>query len=250
MAGHSPWHNIKHRKAAIDAKRGKIFSKYSRLITSAARQGGGNLSDNLKLQYAVEKARAVNMPKDTIERAIKKGTGELGGNEFEEVVYEGYAPGGVAVLVEALTDNRHRTAPEMKKTFESRGGNLGAQGSVARMFARKAIYRVSNPELGEEKLLECTLESGAEDLRVEGEREFAIVGDPTQFTQVRGALEKLGVALSSAELVYEPTLTIPVDAEIGKKVITLLEELEDNDDVQNAYANLEMSDEAMREASP
>ncbi|MBL8693201.1 MAG: YebC/PmpR family DNA-binding transcriptional regulator [Planctomycetes bacterium] len=246
MAGHSPWHNIKHRKAAIDAKRGKIFSKYARLITSAARQGGGNINDNLKLQYAVEKARAQNMPKDTIERAIKKGTGELGGDSFEEVIYEGYAVGGVAVLVEALTDNRHRTAPEVKKTFEARGGNLGAPGSVSRMFQRRASFRVANVELGEDKLTEATLESGAEDLKNE-DGGFTIYGDPTQFGQIKSALEKLGVKIAEAEFVYEPTLTIPVDAEVGRKVIALLEALEDNEDVQNAYANFEMTEEAMKE---
>jgi YebC/PmpR family DNA-binding regulatory protein len=248
MAGHSPWHNIKHRKAAIDAKRGKAFSKYARLIISAARQGGGNIGDNLKLAYAVEKARSVNMPKDTIDRAIKKGTGELGAEQFEEVIYEGYAPGGVAVLVEALTDNRHRTSPEMKKAFEVHGGSLGTPGSVARMFARKASFTVANPELGEDKLTEFTLEAGAEDIKSE-DGGFTIYADPTQLHQVKTALEKLGVKLSASEFTYIPTLTVPVDAEAGRKIIKLLEELEDNDDVQNAYANFEMSDEALKEAT-
>jgi YebC/PmpR family DNA-binding regulatory protein len=246
MAGHSPWHNIKHRKAAIDAKRGKIFSKFARLITSAARQGGGNINDNLKLQYAVEKARGSNMPKDTIERAIKKGTGELGGEQFEEIIYEGYGPGGVAVLIEALTDNRHRTSPEMKKTFEVRGGTLGTPGSVARLFQKKAIFRVANPELGEDKLMECALDAGAEDLKAE-DGGFSVYADPTQFTQVKAALEKAGVKLESAEFTYIPTLTVPVDAAQGKKIVTLLEELEDNEDVQNAYANFEMSEDALGE---
>lgn len=247
MAGHSPWHNIKHRKAAIDAKRGKIFSKFARLIASAARQGGGNLNDNLKLAYAVEKARAENMPKDTIERAIKKGTGEIGGEAFEEVVYEGYAPGGVGVLIEALTDNRHRTAPELKKTFETRGGNLGAPGSVSRFFARKSFYRVANPELGEEKLMEIALDAGADDLKEE-DRGFSVYGEPARFPQVKAALEKAGVKLEKAELIYVPLSTVPVDAATGKRVLGLLEELEENDDVQNAYANFEMSEEAMQEA--
>lgn len=246
MAGHSPWHNIKHRKAAIDAKRGKIFSKYARLITSAARQGGGNINDNLKLQYAVEKARSENMPKDTIERAIKKGTGELGGDSFEEVIYEGYGVGGVAVIVEALTDNRHRTAPEVKKIFEARGGNMGTPGSVGRMFTRRAFYRVANPEIGEDKLTEAVLESGAEDLKKDTEG-FIIYGDPLQFTQMRVALEKLGVKISEAELIYEANMVIQVDAETGRKAIGLLEALEDNDDVQTAYANFEMSEEALKE---
>lgn len=248
MAGHSPWHNIKHRKAAIDAKRGKVFSKYSKLIMSAARTGGGNINDNLKLAYAVEKARAANMPKDTIERAIKKGTGELGAEQFEEILYEGYAPGGVAVLVEALTDNRHRTGPEMKKAFEVRGGALGTPGSVQRMFARKSAFTVANIELGEEKLTEITIDAGGEDLKAE-DGGFTIYGDATQFNQIKIALEKAGVKLSSSEFVYIPTLTIPVDAAVGKKVIQLLEDLEDNEDVQNAYANFEMSDEALREAT-
>jgi YebC/PmpR family DNA-binding regulatory protein len=246
MAGHSPWHNIKHRKAAVDAKRGKIFSKYSRLITSAARQGGGNINDNLKLQFAVDKARAVNMPKDTIERAIKKGTGELGGADFEEVVYEGYASGGVAVLVEALTDNRHRTGPEMKKSFEVHGGSLGTPGSVARLFQRRATIRVANPELGEEKLTEYTLDAGGEDLKSE-DGGFTIYGEPTQLNAMKTALEKLGVKIESAEFTYIPTMTVPVDANTGRKVVKLLEELEDNEDVQSAYANFEMSDEAMKE---
>ena len=248
MAGHSPWHNIKHRKAAIDAKRGKAFSKFARLITSAARQGGGNINDNLKLQYAVEKARAVNMPKDTIERAIKKGTGELGSEQFEEIFYEGYAPGGVAVLVEALTDNRHRTGPEMKKTFEVRGGALGTPGSVQRLFQKKASFRVGNPELGEEKLMEAALEAGAEDLKNE-DGGFTIYGEPAQFHQIKVSLEKAGVKLESAEFTFLPTMTVPVDANIGKRVIALLEELEDNDDVQNAYANFEMPEGALEEAT-
>ncbi|MFN0205199.1 MAG: YebC/PmpR family DNA-binding transcriptional regulator [Planctomycetota bacterium] len=248
MAGHSPWHNIKHRKAAVDAKRGKAFSKYSRLITSAARQGGGNINDNLKLAFAVEKARSVNMPKDTIDRAIKKGTGDLGGEQFEEVIYEGYGPGGVAVLVEALTDNRHRTSPEIKKAFEVAGGAMGTPGSVARMFARKSTFTVGNPELGEDKLTEIAIEAGAEDIKSE-DGGFTIYGEPTQFNQIKSALEKAGVKLSASEFTYIPTLTIPVDATMGKRVIGLLEELEDNDDVQNAFANFEMSDEALREAT-
>ena len=248
MAGHSPWHNIKHRKAAIDAKRGRIFSKFARLITSAARQGGGNINDNLKLAYAVDKARAENMPKDTIERAIKKGTGELGGEQFEEIVYEGYAAGGVGVLIEALTDNRHRTAPEIKKAFETRGGNLGAPGSVARMFTRKAVYRVANADLGEDRLMELALDAGAEDLKAE-DAGFSVYAEPSDFTRVKAALEKGGVKLVSSELVYVPTLTVPVDAGTGKKVLALLDELEDNDDVQNTYANFEMSEEALREAT-
>lgn len=248
MAGHSPWHNIKHRKAAVDAKRGKAFSKYSRLITSAARQGGGNINDNLKLAFAVEKARAVNMPKDTIDRAIKKGTGDLGGEQFEEVIYEGYGPGGVAVLVEALTDNRHRTSPEIKKAFEVSGGAMGTPGSVARMFARKSSFGVGNPELGEDKLTEIAIEAGAEDIKSE-DGGFTIYGEATQFNQIKAALEKAGVKLTSPEFIYIPTLMIPVDAALGKRVIGLLEELEDNDDVQNAFANFEMSDEALREAT-
>ncbi|MBI3820702.1 MAG: YebC/PmpR family DNA-binding transcriptional regulator [Planctomycetes bacterium] len=248
MAGHSPWHNMKHRKAAVDAKRGKVFSKYSKLITSAARQGGGNINDNLKLSYAVEKARSANMPKDTIERAIKKGTGEIGGEQFEEIIYEGYAPGGVAVLIEALTDNRHRTSPEMKRAFEIRGGALGMPGSVQRMFSRKASFQVANPELGEEKLMEIALDAGAEDLKSEGGG-FTIYADPAQFHQVKTALESKSVKLTAAEFVYIATLTVPVDAETGRKVIHLLEDLEDNDDVQSAYANFEMSEEDLREVA-
>ena len=247
MAGHSPWHNIKHRKAAIDAKRGRIFSKFARLITSAARQGGGNVNDNLKLAYAVEKARAENMPKDTIERAIKKGTGELGGDNFEEILYEGYGPGGVGVLIEALTDNRHRTAPELKKTFETRGGNLGGPGSVSRFFSRKAFYRVGNPELGEEKLMEIALNAGADDLKEE-DGGFSVYAEPASFPQVKSALEKGGIKLEKSELVYVPQMTVPVDAAMGKRVLGLLEEIEENEDVQNVYANFEMTEEAMREA--
>jgi YebC/PmpR family DNA-binding regulatory protein len=244
MAGHSHSANIKHRKNAVDAKKGKLFSKLAKGMISAARQGGGDFESNPKLRLAVEKAKAANMTRDSIERAIKKGSGEdADGAEFEELLYEGYAPGGIAVLVACLTDNRNRTAPEIKHTFEKRGGNLGASGSVAFMFDFRSIFVIENGERDEDTLMELALEAGAEDVEVEDE--FSTVfADATEFIPVKEALEEAGAKIESAETGYVPQNTVPVeDKDAAAKILKLIDLLEDNDDVQNVYANYDIPDE-------
>lgn len=244
MAGHSHAANIMYRKAAVDRKRAKIFSKLARMITVAAKQGGGDPDGNPKLRLAMEKARVVSMPKDNIERAIKKGTGESEAGAFEEVLYEGYGPGGVAVMLEALTDNRHRTAPEVRNLFAEYGGNLGATGAVAWMFERKAVFLVT-AESGwtEDRLLETTLEIGAEDL-IADDGAFEIRGEPARFVELKAALEARKVPLGAAEVAYVPKNKVQVtDVAVAKKVLELLDALEDNDDVQQVYANYEFPDD-------
>ena len=249
MAGHSHAANIKHRKNAVDAKRAKIFSKAARNIISAARQGGPDVETNLKLRYAVEKAKAVNMPKDNIERAIKKGAGDKDGDAFEELMYEGYAPGGVAMLITCLTDNRNRTAPDVKYTLEHGGGNLGSTGSVSFMFDFRSIFVVELGGKSEDDLMEVALEAGAEDVEVEGEV-GTVYGDPTAFLALKEALEGAGVAMLSAETGYVPQNTVQVQSkDDAKRILKLIDNLEDNDDVQNVYANFDMPDEWLEELS-
>jgi YebC/PmpR family DNA-binding regulatory protein len=241
MAGHSHGANIFYRKSAVDRKRGKVFSKLAKIIMSAARQGGGDPDMNLKLRYAIEKARAVSMPKDNIERAIKKGTGELEGETYEEVAYEGFAAGGVAVMVEALTDNRHRTAPELRKMFETSGGNLGATGSVSWMFDRKAVFTVvKEGGPAEEELMNAVLESGADDLVDAGEV-YEVHGPAATFQSQRTELEARGVKLASAEASWVPKNTVDVqDPAVAKQVIRLVDGLEEHEDIQNVFANYEI----------
>jgi YebC/PmpR family DNA-binding regulatory protein len=247
MAGHSHWARIKRQKGAADAKRGRIFSKLARAIISAARQGGGDPAANLKLRYAIDEARAENMPKDSIERAIRRGTGEEAGAHFEEVTYEGYARGGVAVLVETLTDNRHRTGPELKKIFEKFGGNLGAAGSVAWMFDRKATFGVPAGAVPEDRLLEVGLEAGAEDVEpVEGGG-FLVRADPSTFHAVREALDRQKVPVESAEIGYLPRTTVTIDASVARSVLNLMHELEENEDVQKTHANFEIPASVLEE---
>jgi YebC/PmpR family DNA-binding regulatory protein len=252
MAGHSHSANVKHRKGAVDAKRAKIFSKLSRAIISAARQGGPDVDSNLKLKYAVEKARAGNMPKDNIERAIKRAIGEKGGEGFEELVYEGYAPGGVALMVSCLTDNRNRTAPDIKYIFDRSAGNIGSPGSVSFMFKLRSIFVAERPEGpggSEERLMELALEAGAEDVEVESEL-VTIVAPAADFLTVKQALESADLELVSAETGYMPQTTVPIgDKDEARKVLKLIETLEDHDDVQNVYANYEMPEEWIEELS-
>ena len=249
MAGHSHSANIKHRKNAVDAKKAKIFSKAARNIISAARQGGPDIETNLKLKYAVEKAKAANMPKDNIERAIKKGAGEKGGDDFEELIYEGYAPGGVALLITCLTDNRNRTAPEVKYTLEHGGGNLGASGSVSFMFDFRSIFVVEMGDRDEDSLMECALEAGADDVLVEGDV-ATIYGDPAQFLTLKEGLERAQLSLLSAETGYVPQNTVQVESkDDARRILKLIDTLEDNDDVQNVFANYEMPDEWLEELS-
>ncbi|MEZ6005711.1 MAG: YebC/PmpR family DNA-binding transcriptional regulator [Planctomycetota bacterium] len=247
MAGHSHSANIKHRKNAVDAKRAKIFSKLARNIISAVRQGGEDAETNLKLKYAIEKAKAANMPKDNIERAIKRGAGDKSGDAYEELIYEGYAPGGVALLICCLTDNRNRTAPDVKYTLEHCGGNLGSTGSVSFLFQFRSIFVIEVGDRDEDSLLELALEAGAEDLLFEGEV-ATIHGAPTDFLAIKGALEGAGLTLLSAETGYLPDTTAAItDKDVAKRVLKLIDSLEDNEDVQNVYANYEMPDEWLDE---
>ncbi|MHB1561902.1 MAG: YebC/PmpR family DNA-binding transcriptional regulator [Isosphaeraceae bacterium] len=244
MAGHSHSANIAHRKGLVDAKRGKLFTKLCRAIYVAARTGGGDPAANMRLRYAIEKARSFSVPKDNIERSIKRATGELGGESFEEVVYEGYGPGGVAVLCEVLTDNRNRTAGELRRLFEAAGGNLGATGCVSYLFNFKGLFIVAPKHIEEDRLMEVALEAGADDVQlVEGL--FEVTCDPKIFEGVRKALEDARVPTESAETSYIPTTSVDLDLENAKKMIKLRDLLDENDDVQNVYANDNIPQEAL-----
>lgn len=243
MSGHSHWAGIKHKKAANDAKRGKVWSKVARMIIVAAKNGGGDPSANLTLRYAIDKAKASNMPKDTIEKAIKKGTGDLDGVSFEEVLYEGYGPGGVAIMVEALTDNRNRTGPEIKKVFEKRGGSLGTSGCVNWMFSKKGLITVDTTSVDEEQLLEIALNAGADNMENIGDA-FEITCDPAAYEELKKALEAAEIPTQLAEIAMVPQTTIPVNEEVkAKKILALMEAFEDHDDVQNVYANFDIPEE-------
>lgn len=244
MAGHSHWAGIKHKKALIDNKRGKVWSKLSRAIIVAAKMGGGDPDTNLRLRYAINDAKAVSMPKDNIERAIKKGTGELEGGNLDEILYEGYGPGGVAVLCEILTDNRNRTAPEVKKIFELAGGKLGATGCVAWMFERKGVIAIEKQKTSEEKLLEIAMESGAEDVRSEDDN-FLVICDPDSFSAVQDAIQAAGLEAESAELDRLPTDTVDLDVDTARSVLKMMDQLDDHDDVQKVAANFNIPDDAM-----
>jgi YebC/PmpR family DNA-binding regulatory protein len=247
MAGHSPWSNIKHRKAAVDAKRGKLWTKLAKTIIVAAKMGGGDPDTNLRLRYAINDAKAASMPKDTIERAIKRGTGELEGGEIEELLYEGYGPGGVAVLCEIVTDKRSRTAPEVRKIFDVHGGKLGATNCVAWMFERKGLFLIPAAKTSEERLLEVTLEAGAEDLKQEGEL-FQVTCPVDAFQAVSDALAAAGIEAETKQLARVPTNTVEVaDAETARTVLKLVEALDDHDDVQSVSANFVIPDAVMAE---
>lgn len=248
MAGHSKWANIKHRKGRQDEKRGKVWSKISRQIIVAARAGGGDPACNLTLRYAIDEAKAANMPKDTIANAIKKGTGDVEGVTYEQVLYEGYGPGGVAFLVNCLTDNRNRTAPEMRKIFERGGGQLGATNCVAYMFEQKGTFVVEATQADEETLMELALEAGADDVIVEGEF-FEITCEPTAFSTVKDALAAKEIETTSAEVAMVASNMVMLDAAQARKALGLMEGLEDHDDVQNVYTNLDIPDELVQEAT-
>ncbi len=244
MAGHSHSANIAHRKGTVDAKRGKLFTKLCRAIQVAAKNGGGDPDMNLKLRYAIDKARSYSCPKDNIDRSIKKGTGELGADSYEEIVYEGYGPGGVAVLCEVLTDNRNRTAGELRKAFEVSGGNLGATGCVSYLFNFKGLFLVDAKTIEEDRLMEVALESGADDVQLL-DGYWEVTCDPKVFESVRKALDSNKVATESAETSYIPTTTVDLDVDNGKKMAKLRDILEENDDVQNVYANDNIPDAAL-----
>ena len=244
MAGHSHSANIAHRKGTVDAKRGKLFSKLCRAIFVAARNGGGDPDMNLKLRYAIDKARSYSCPKDNIERSIKKGIGELDAESYEEITYEGYGPGGVAVLCEALTDNRNRTAGELRKIFEVCGGNLGASGCVSYLFTYKGLFVIEAKTVAEDRLMEVVLEAGADDLQRVDDY-FEVTCDPKVFDTVRQALEDHKIATESAETSYIPSNSIDLDVENGKRMLKLRDSLDESDDIQNVYANDNIPEAAM-----
>ena len=245
MSGHSHWAGIKHKKATNDAKRGKLWSKVARMIIVAAKAGGGDPAQNLALRYAIDKAKSVNMPKDTIAKAIKKGTGELGQVNFEEVLYEGYAHGGIAVMVEALTDNRNRTGPEIKKVFETRGGSLGTSGCVNWMFSKKGLITVNVSDVEENKLLGLALSAGADDMITTGDV-FELTCHQSDYEKLKKALEENDIATQVAEISMVPQNMVPIKSlASAQKVIGLMETLEDHDDVQNVYSNFDIPDEIM-----
>lgn len=242
MAGHSHWAGIKHKKAANDAKRGKVWSKVARMIIVAARAGGGDPATNLALRYAIDKAKASNMPKDTIEKAVKKGTGDLEGVSYEEIMYEGYGPSGVAVMVETLTDNRNRTAPEMKKIFERSGGSMGTSGCVSWMFKKKGVVCVSKDKANEDELMDLVLEAGADDMET-GDDMYEITCDPSAYNALMDALKDKEIPTEVAELSMVPDNTIAVtDKETARKIMNLMDALDDHEDVQNVSANFDMAE--------
>jgi len=244
MAGHSHWANIARKKSVIDSKRGKLWSKLAKAIMIAAKIGGSDPNGNLRLRYAIIDAKAGNMPKDTIDRAIKKGAGELEGVNFEEILYEGYGPNGVAILCEILTDNRNRTAGEVRKIFELAGGNLGATGCVAWMFDRKGLLEIPEDQTDENSLMELALEAGADDVQhVSGS--FEVTCDPNAFTAVCDAIEKAGLKPDVQKITRIPKDTIDLDASTAPPVLKLLEQLDDHEDVQNVAANFNIPDAAL-----
>ncbi len=243
MSGHSKWHSIRHKKAIVDARRGKLFTKLIREIIVAARMGGGDPEKNPRLRKAIEAARDANMPKENIERAIKKGTGELEGEKFEEVTYEGYGPGGVAVFVEAATDNRNRTASEIRRIFAKHGGSLGESGCVAWMFKRKGYIVIEKDKApDEEELFDIAVEAGAEDVKID-ESNFVILTAPEDLFNVVKALEEKGIEIATKELGMIPDTYVKLEGKQAEQMLKLMEELEDHDDVQHVWANFDISEE-------
>ncbi len=249
MSGHSKWHSIRHKKAAKDAKRGKLFTKLIKDITVAARDGGGDPDLNPRLRRAIEKAKAANMPAENIERAIKKGTGELPGVTYESVVYEGYGPGGVAILIHAYTDNKNRTVAEIRHIFSKKGGNMAGAGSVAWLFSKKGLIIVDKSVIDEDSLLEIVLDAGAEDLKAEGST-YEIYCEPAVLETVRQALEDKGIAYQSADITMVPSTTVQIsDEHTARQLLSLMEALEEHDDVENVYSNFDIPEDLMEKIS-
>jgi len=248
MSGHSKWSTIKHKKGAADAKRGKVFTRILKEMTVAARMGGGDPNGNPRLRAAIAEAKANNMPKDNIERAIKRGTGEIEGVTYEEITYEAYGPGGVALMVEAMTDNTNRTTPEIRHMLEKHGGNLGTPGSVRFQFERKGYFAVEKSAVGEDKLMEIALEAGADDLQTDDPEIYEIVTSPDSFEAVRQALETNKIATVEAKLGQIPANYVTLDEQKAKQMIRLLETLDDHEDVQNVWSNFDIPAEMMEEA--
>ena len=246
MAGHSKWANIKHRKGAQDAKRSKVWSKIGKELMVAAKLGGGDVDSNPRLRGAVAEARAANMPKDNIKRAIQRGTGEVEGAIYEDVTYEGYGPGGVAILIEALTDNRNRTVAEVRSTLSKNGGNMGESGSVAWMFEKKGLIAVTKEGVSEDSLMDLVLDAGAEDLREEGGI-FEVVTPPAEFANVKDRVDQEGLKVESAELTALPKNSIELKGDAAVQMLKLMEVIEDLDDVQKVYANFDIDDAELEE---
>lgn len=244
MSGHSKWATIKRKKAVVDARRGQAWTKHAKAITMAAKLGGGSVDDNARLRLAVDKAKASNMPKDTIEKAILKGTGGLDGDTLEEVVYEGYGPGGVAIMAKATTDNRTRTAPEIKTIFSKGGGNLGAVNCVSWMFTQQGVIIVSAEKMPPDRVLEIALDNGADDVKSTDD-EHEVVCSPDAFLPLRDALEKAGCVVLSADLTMVAANEVTLDAEQAVKVLKLIDTLEEHDDVDDVYSNASIADEIM-----
>lgn len=244
MSGHSKWSTIKHKKAALDAKRGKAWSKLARAITMAAKSGG-NPADNPRLRLAIDKAKAGNMPKDTIEKAIKKGTGELTGESYEEILYEGYGAGGVAIMCQAVTDNRNRTGGEIRKIFEKAGGNLGSTNCVAFMFKQKGVIIIHADQTGEDQLMEIALEAGADDVITSSEV-HEVTCSPDCFEAVRDAIHDAGIETQSADISWVADNEVQLDLDKAKKVLRLVDALDEHDDIDAVYSNADISDEVMK----
>jgi len=248
MSGHSKWSTIKHKKAAKDAKRGKIFTKLIKELTVAARMGGGDINANPRLRTAVLTARGNSMPSENIDRAIKKGTGELEGVTYEEIQYEGYGPGGAAIIAQVLTDNKNRTVSEIRRLFAKHGGNMGETGCVSWMFEKKGLITVEKSQADEDRLMSVVLDAGAEDIRDEGEI-FEVVTQPEDFHTVKERLDQEKIPVASAQVTLLPKSTVDIDAKHAEQILKLSEELEDHDDVQSVSANFNISDELMEKAS-
>ncbi|WP_316899436.1 YebC/PmpR family DNA-binding transcriptional regulator [Pseudodesulfovibrio indicus] len=246
MAGHSKWANIQHRKGRQDAKKAKFFTKAAKDIILAAKAGGGNPDDNSTLRLAIQKAKAVNLPKDRIDNAIKKGTGELAGGDLAEIMYEGYGPGGVAMLVEVATDNKNRTVAEIRHAFSKHGGNMAENGAVSYLFNRKGVIVFNKEKYTEDQLMEVGLEAGAEDIIDDGDS-FTVHTAPGDFMVVQQAFADAGMEYESAEFNMVPETFVPVDASVGKKVMNLFDALDDNDDTQNVYMNADLPDDLFDE---
>lgn len=248
MSGHSKWAQTKHKKAIVDQRRGKLFGKLLRAVEVTARQGGGNPEANPSLADAITRAKSASVPGDTIERAIKRGIGEAGGSTYETLTYEGYAPGGVAVLVEAMTDNRNRAAADVRRIFSKHGGNLGEVGSVAWMFERRGIVLVPKAAISEEDLMALAMEAGAEDLKEEGDS-WEVICSPKDLEALKTAISTAGVPIESAQPTMQPSTSVGLDAETAVRVLRLIDELEESDDVQEVYANFDVPDEVMAQVA-
>ena len=245
MSGHSKWHSIRHKKGALDAKRGKLFTKLIKEITVSARIGGGDTDSNPRLRTAVLKAKEANMPKDNIEKAIKKGTGELEGYNLEEIIYEGYGPGGVAIMIDTLTDNRNRTTAEVRSILTKSGGNLGENGCVSWIFEKKGVITLDAKKYDETAVMEVALDAGADDIQGD-EEHWEVIADPSNFENVKNGFIGKGMEMTMSDIMRVPKTTVKLDEKTASKVLTLMERLEDNDDVQSVASNFDIPDEVLQ----